>query len=52
MTEGRCPSCGAAVVFTAGSALVVVCSHCQTVVGRKGPALEARGTIATIVDTD
>lgn len=52
MTQGNCPSCGAPVEFTAGSAQVVVCSYCQTVVARKGLNLEAHGKIGTIVDTD
>ncbi|HYI00223.1 DUF4178 domain-containing protein [Hyalangium sp.] len=52
MTQGQCPSCGAPVEFTAGSAQVVVCSYCQTVVARKGANLEARGRIGAVVDTD
>ncbi len=52
MTQGQCPSCGAPVEFTAGSAQVVVCSYCQTVVAKKGANLEAHGKIAAIVDTD
>lgn len=52
MTEGKCPSCGAPITFTAGDALVLVCPNCNTVVGRQGKALENRGKIATIVDTD
>jgi uncharacterized Zn-finger protein len=52
MTQGQCPSCGAPVEFTAGSAQVVVCSYCQTVVAKKGANLEAHGKIGAIVDTD
>ncbi|WP_375770986.1 DUF4178 domain-containing protein [Archangium gephyra] len=52
MTQGNCPSCGAPVEFTAGTALVVVCGHCQTVVARQGKHLEAHGKIGAIVDTD
>ena len=52
MTQGQCPSCGAPVEFTAGSAQVVVCSYCQTVVAKKGANLEALGKIGAIVDTD
>ena len=52
MTEGKCPSCGAPVAFTAGSAAVVVCSYCQAVVARKDESFEARGKVARIVDTD
>ncbi len=52
MSQGQCPSCGSPIAFTAGTALVVVCEHCHTVVGRKGAALEAHGKIGAIVDTD
>ncbi|MDQ3262879.1 MAG: DUF4178 domain-containing protein [Myxococcota bacterium] len=52
MTEGLCPSCGAPVAFTSGTALVVVCAHCQTVVARRGQALENHGKVGAIVDTD
>ncbi|MCP3104610.1 DUF4178 domain-containing protein [Myxococcus sp. K15C18031901] len=52
MTQGRCPSCGADVEFTAGSAQVVVCGHCQTVVARKGADFEAHGKIGRILATD
>ncbi len=52
MTQGNCPSCGAPVEFSAGTALVVVCGHCQTVVAKKGLQLEAHGKIGAIVDTD
>lgn len=52
MTQGQCPSCGAPVEFTAGSAQVVVCGYCQTVVAKKGAHLEAHGKIGAIVDTD
>ncbi|ADO69597.1 DUF4178 domain-containing protein [Stigmatella aurantiaca] len=52
MTQGQCPSCGAPVEFTAGSAQVLVCGYCQTVVAKKGLHLEAHGKIGAIVDTD
>jgi hypothetical protein len=52
VTQGQCPSCGAAVEFSAGSAQVLVCGHCQTVVARKGVELEAHGQVGRIVDTD
>lgn len=52
MTEGKCPSCGAPIEFTAGTALVLVCPNCSTVVGRNGKALGARGKIGAIVPTD
>ncbi len=52
VTEGKCPACGAPVVFSAGAAAVRVCEHCQTVVARKDATLEAHGKVARIVDTD
>ncbi|WIG95218.1 DUF4178 domain-containing protein [Myxococcus sp. SDU36] len=52
MTQGKCPSCGAMVEFTAGSAQVVVCGYCQTVVARKGLDFESHGKIGSIVPTD
>lgn len=52
MSLGRCPSCGADVEFTAGSAQVIVCGHCQTVVARKGDSFESRGKIGRILVTD
>lgn len=52
MTVGRCPSCGAQVAFSAGSARVLVCSHCHTVVADKNGRLEERGKVAALVDTD
>ncbi|WNG24086.1 DUF4178 domain-containing protein [Cystobacter fuscus] len=52
MTQGTCPACGAAVEFSAGSAQVVVCGHCQTVVARQGASLEAHGKVGAIVETD
>jgi uncharacterized Zn-finger protein len=52
VTQGNCPSCGAPVEFTAGTAQVVVCGYCQTVVAKKGLNLEAHGKIGAIVDTD
>lgn len=52
MSSGPCPSCGAPVEFTAGTAAVLVCSHCQTVVARKDARLEAHGKVARIVESD
>ncbi len=40
------------VEFTAGSAQVVVCGHCSTVVARKGASFEDHGKIGRIVPTD
>jgi hypothetical protein len=39
------------VEFTAGSAKIVVCGHCQTVVAKKGLSLEAHGKIGAILDS-
>ncbi|WP_223752508.1 DUF4178 domain-containing protein [Myxococcus sp. RHSTA-1-4] len=50
--QGQCPACGAAIEFTAGSAQVVVCSHCSTVVARSGANFEDHGKIGRIVPTD
>ncbi|NBD07648.1 MULTISPECIES: DUF4178 domain-containing protein [Corallococcus] len=52
MTQGACPSCGASVEFSAGSAQVVVCGHCQTMVARVGAELEAHGKVSRVVETD
>jgi hypothetical protein len=49
---GQCPSCGAPVEFTAGSARVRVCEHCNTVVARSGARLDAVGKVAELVDTE
>ncbi len=40
------------MVFTAGSAAVRVCDHCQTVVARKDASFESLGKVARILDTD
>ena len=52
MTQGACPSCGAPVVFSAGSAQVLVCGSCSAVVARKGLSLEAHGRVGRVLDTD
>ena len=51
MTEGACPSCGAPVTFTVGSARIVVCGYCRTVVAREGESLLARGRMAALAET-
>jgi uncharacterized Zn-finger protein len=50
--EGGRRDARAPVEFTSGSAQVVVCGYCQTVVAKKGANLEALGKIGAIVDTD
>ncbi len=38
--------------FTAGTAQVLVCGYCHTVVAKKGLNLEAHGKLGALVDTD
>lgn len=52
MTEGRCPSCGAPVQFSAGTARIVICASCSTVVARTDGQLEGHGQALPITDTD
>jgi hypothetical protein len=52
VTQGACPSCGASVEFSVGSAQVVVCGHCQTMVARVGAELEDHGKVSRVVETD
>ncbi|MFL5321411.1 MAG: DUF4178 domain-containing protein [Myxococcaceae bacterium] len=53
MTEGKCPSCGAPVQFTAGSARILVCPSCSTVIARNdGGGFDAGAKFAALVDTD
>jgi hypothetical protein len=49
--EARCPSCGAAVVFTLGNTLLKVCEHCGVAVARKGADLAAYGRVAELIPT-
>jgi hypothetical protein len=46
-----CPACGAPVSFKSGSAIVVVCEFCQSVVARTDRALEDLGKVAELMDT-
>ncbi|MDA7980417.1 MAG: DUF4178 domain-containing protein [Pirellulales bacterium] len=47
-----CPSCGAPVEFKVSSALVTICSSCQSVVARGDRNLEDHGKVAAIVNTN
>jgi len=47
----QCPSCGAEVLFRAGSSLVTVCANCRSAVARKGVDLTAIGKVAELVPT-
>ena len=49
--EARCPSCGAAIVFSLGTTLLKVCEHCGSAVARKGADLEAYGKVAGLIPT-
>lgn len=51
ISEGRCPSCGAPVSFSVGTARVLVCEFCRTVVAREGEELYAGGKLAALADT-
>jgi hypothetical protein len=49
--EGRCPSCGAPVVFALGSSLLKVCEHCGVAAARKGADLVSYGKVAELIPT-
>jgi hypothetical protein len=49
--EGGCPSCGAPVQFTVGTARIKVCDFCQTVVAREGEELYATGKLSALAET-
>jgi hypothetical protein len=49
--QANCPSCGAQVLFKTGSALVVVCEFCRSVVARTDRGLEDFGRVAEIFDS-
>lgn len=49
--EGGCPSCGAPVQFTVGTARIKVCEFCQTVVARQGEELYATGKLSALAET-
>lgn len=49
--EGRCPSCGAPVVFALGTSLLKVCDHCGSAVARAGADLADYGKVAGLIPT-
>jgi predicted RNA-binding Zn-ribbon protein involved in translation (DUF1610 family) len=48
--EANCPSCGASIPFKAGSSVFAICGYCQSMVLRKGAALEDLGKISEVMD--
>jgi Zn-finger nucleic acid-binding protein len=50
--QANCPGCGAAIQFSAGSAIVKICAYCRSVVARGDRALEDLGKVAALVETD
>ncbi|HZI17595.1 MAG TPA: DUF4178 domain-containing protein [Pyrinomonadaceae bacterium] len=49
--QANCPSCGAQVLFKTGSALVVVCEFCHSVVARTDRGIEDFGRVAEVFDS-
>ncbi|MGE3803365.1 MAG: DUF4178 domain-containing protein, partial [Gemmataceae bacterium] len=49
--QANCPACGGPVRFKVGSAMVVVCEYCRSVVARGDRKLEDLGKVAELVDT-
>jgi hypothetical protein len=49
--EGRCPACGAEVVFALGASLLKVCDHCGVAIARKGADLSSYGKVAALIPT-
>jgi uncharacterized Zn finger protein (UPF0148 family) len=49
--QANCPACGASISFKTGSAVVVVCAFCHSVVARTDRALEDLGKVAEIAET-
>ncbi len=50
--EALCPSCGGSVEFKTSAALVTICPHCQSVVGRRDRRVEDLGKVAALAETD
>jgi len=50
--EANCPACAAPVEFSVGNSLVVVCGHCQSLVGRADGRIEDYGKVAELVEID
>jgi Domain of unknown function (DUF4178) len=49
--EVSCPACGATIAFKTGSAIVVICEFCHSVVARGDRKLEDLGKVAALVET-
>jgi hypothetical protein len=49
--QANCPACGAQVMFKTGSALVVVCDYCHSVVARTDRGIEDFGRVAEVADS-
>ncbi|HXG64125.1 MAG TPA: DUF4178 domain-containing protein, partial [Blastocatellia bacterium] len=49
--QASCPACGAPITFKIGSAIVVVCEYCHSVVARGDRKLEDLGKVAEIMET-
>lgn len=49
--EAPCPACGAPIELKIGSSMVVVCSHCSSLVARGDRRLENHGKVAALVET-
>ncbi|GIW82577.1 MAG: hypothetical protein KatS3mg105_4384 [Gemmatales bacterium] len=49
--QASCPSCGGPVQFKIGSAMVVVCDYCRSVVARGDRKLEDLGKVAAVTET-
>jgi hypothetical protein len=50
--QASCPACGGPIPFKIGSAIVVVCPYCRSVVARGDRQLENLGKVADLVPTD
>src|SRR2546423_12686736 len=49
--QASCPACGATVTFKTGSAVVVVCESCNSVVARTARGVEDAGKVADVVES-
>src|SRR5207237_10572068 len=49
--QASCPACGATVTFKTGSAVVVVCESCNSVVARTDRGVEDAGKVADVVES-
>ena len=50
--QASCPGCGAAIEWKTGSALVMICAYCRSLVARSDRKLEDLGKVAALVETD